>query len=42
MISFLKTTQLENYTCQDMNGEDPLHWQGDMLYGACEACVGAT
>jgi len=42
MTSFLQTLQLENDTCQAMNGEDPLHWQGDMCQGAREAHVGAT
>jgi len=30
MTSLLKTLQLDNDICQAKNGEDPLHWQGDM------------
>jgi len=42
MTNFLKTLQLENDTCQAVNGKDPLHWQDDMWQKAWEACVSAT
>jgi len=41
MTRFLKALKLENDTCQSMNGEDPLHWQG-MWQGGRKECVGAT
>jgi len=42
MTNFLKTLQLENDTCQAMNEDNPLHWQGDMWQATWEAFVGAT